>query len=190
MADKASNEPRSHRNLAKRTHEMLMSLALTDQLTGLLNRRGVESEFNAVKGNLERSKDWNEYSIIAFDLIGLKRINDELGHDGADEVLVNAADSLKMLTRGSDLACRWSGDEFLLVTFNTNANGATRVIEEVNNNLPKNVKYCIGYKTFEPYSDFSKNLVEVTKQIEDVKKQRPHDENGRVTGDGVVVQLL
>jgi len=183
------NKDDRRKSLAKDTYKMMLSLANTDSLTKMLNQRGLPKQFAAITNNLKREGVFNEYTIVAFDLIGLKQLNEQFGHDGADKVLVSAANSLKYVTRESDLGCRWSGDEFLLVMLNTNDIGAKRVIDEINNNLPEKVRYCIGYKTFDPYSSFEENLIEVTSQIEDIKRKRPQDEKGRVTGDGVVVQL-
>ena len=160
-----------------------------DTLTNLLNRTGVVEEFNLISSNLERLNKFSNYSLIALDLIGLKRLNKQFGHSGADEIIKNACNSLESSVRKTDLVSRWGGDEFIVVGINTESEGTKRIINEINNNLPEHVKYCIVYKIFDPKSPFVDNLKNILNHLEKTKDLRPHDENGRVMGSGVVVEL-
>lgn len=165
-------------------------MANRDVLTKLYNRKGITEEFEVSKSALDRNNDFVNYGIVVMDLIGLKALNQELGHSGADKVLVDASEALKKELRKSDLIGRWGGDEFVVVVFNTSDDHLQNdVIKKINNNLPDGVKYCIGFKTYQKDDDINKSLDEATNLIEEVKKQRPHDESGRVIGDGVVVGL-
>jgi diguanylate cyclase (GGDEF)-like protein len=93
-----------------RSAEEIRALLITDQLTGLYNRRGfialVEQQLKIV----ERTK---EGAILLFaDLDGLKWINDNLGHNKGDGALVEAASIFKEIFRKSDIIARMGGDEF------------------------------------------------------------------------------
>jgi diguanylate cyclase (GGDEF)-like protein len=85
----------------------LASQAGTDALTGLLNRRGLETAGR-------RFVDV-EVGVLWLDLDGFKRINDELGHAAGDAVLVEAADRLRGLVRAEDVVARAGGDEFVVL---------------------------------------------------------------------------
>lgn len=182
-------EGKTHQNIAKKSHEMIVNMAHNDSLTGLLNRRGAINEFNVVKSNLGRVDKFGNYSLVIMDLIGLKQINDNLGYHKGNEILKDSSYSIKSNIRKTDLAIRLGGDEFALVFFNSDNEGSKKTIKKINNNLPDNAKFCIGYKTFLSESLFEDNLLEIEKELSELKKLRPHDENGRVTGKGVVVQL-
>lgn len=160
-----------------------------DFLTGLLNRSGIIENFSKVEANLNRLKKFDKYTLITLDMIGLKKLNDEIGHSNADKIIIEATHSLSNSLRETDLVGRWGGDEFLIVAINTKEDGAKRIIEKINNNLPEKVKYCIGYKTFEPLSDIGENIKNVMNKLDSIKKLKPKDENGRFKGDGIVVEL-
>jgi diguanylate cyclase (GGDEF)-like protein/PAS domain S-box-containing protein len=82
--------------------------SVTDALTGLLNRRGLENRFR----HMTSPKGW---VLLAIDLDGFKQVNDLHGHPAGDVVLMETAARLRSLVRDSDLACRLGGDEFVLV---------------------------------------------------------------------------
>lgn len=90
----------------------LRSLSIRDELTGLYNRRG----FIEVAGQLHSQalRDKRPAALIFVDLNGMKRINDELGHDVGDQALVDAADVLSSSTRDADVVGRLGGDEFVV----------------------------------------------------------------------------
>lgn len=84
--------------------------ASTDQLTGLMNRRGVEL---ALESRRERR---SVFAVILLDLNGFKSINDEHGHLVGDEVLRQFASELREQFRSADVIGRWGGDEFIVIT--------------------------------------------------------------------------
>jgi diguanylate cyclase (GGDEF)-like protein len=110
-------------------YEQALELAFTDGLTGLYNRRylmeQIEREFNRV----ERSD--GSLSLMMIDLDGLKGINDRFGHHEGDSVLRGLGSIIKANTRASDVAARWGGDEFMLLTPETTSNGARRIGERI-----------------------------------------------------------
>ncbi|MBR8833169.1 MAG: diguanylate cyclase [Stigonema ocellatum SAG 48.90 = DSM 106950] len=87
-------------------------LSLTDELTGLYNRRGF---FWLANQQLKIAQRTQILSCLLFvDLDGLKQINDSLGHEMGDRMLVDTAQLLKLTFRDSDIIARLGGDEFVI----------------------------------------------------------------------------
>ncbi len=101
-------------------HELelqLKTLSDTDQLTGLFNRRKLEYELG---GHYELTSRYGvQNSILMFDLDNLKLINDALGHQAGDELIQVVAAVCRSELRQNDIACRFGGDEFVIVLPNT-----------------------------------------------------------------------
>jgi diguanylate cyclase (GGDEF)-like protein len=93
--------------------EEVYKLALLDSLTGLYNRRCGEQRLGTEIARTRRNG--LPLTIIMLDLNGLKQINDEYGHAAGDELIKFFALRLNKAIRGSDLAVRLGGDEFLLM---------------------------------------------------------------------------
>lgn len=99
----------------EQANEEIRQLSVTDELTGLNNRRGFyllgESALRAARRN-------NHTFLLAYiDVNGLKRVNDELGHDAGDALLADVSEVLRTTLRESDILARIGGDEFcVLVT--------------------------------------------------------------------------
>lgn len=91
----------------------LESLAKTDELTGLLNRRGF---YDVVRRELQTSSRHNETGVLAYiDLDEFKPINDKFGHAAGDEVLRAVGRQLGTNIRATDFAARLGGDEFAVL---------------------------------------------------------------------------
>ncbi len=91
----------------------LEAMALTDQLTGLYNRRGF---FTLATRELRRAQRSKESMLLFFaDLDGLKTINDDFGHEEGDRILMAAAKILTQTFRTSDIISRIGGDEFAIL---------------------------------------------------------------------------
>lgn len=88
-------------------------LALRDALTGLLNRHGLEMTAQRLVAQARR--DGIEVFAVFVDIDGLKRVNDTFGHGVGDLVVDRTAEAVAANTRAADIACRWGGDEFLIV---------------------------------------------------------------------------
>jgi diguanylate cyclase (GGDEF)-like protein len=94
--------------LRERTElEMTSALGLNDELTGLMNRRGLMSA-------LESEDRWPR-TVAVFDLDGLKEVNDRFGHNHGDDYIAAIASRLRGGLAASDIVCRWGGDEFLVI---------------------------------------------------------------------------
>ena len=97
----------------RRTEAILRSLSLTDELTGLNNRRGFLA---SAEQNLELAFRSKMGVFMCFiDLDGLKQINDLLGHEKGDQAIVSTAKILKASFRSHDILARWGGDEFAVL---------------------------------------------------------------------------
>jgi diguanylate cyclase (GGDEF)-like protein/PAS domain S-box-containing protein len=110
-------------------YEHALELAFTDSLTGLYNRRyfmeQIEREFiRANRGKVA-------LSLIMVDLDGLKSVNDRFGHHEGDIFLREVAGIIKANTRASDVAARWGGDEFMLLSPETDSDSAWKIAERI-----------------------------------------------------------
>ena len=106
-----------------------LRLATIDQLTGLHNRRYMVQQLNQF---MRRSSAGGEpVSMIMLDLDHFKRINDCFGHGAGDEVLREVAERIQMNTRPADIACRYGGEEFLVILPDTDGDIACSVAERM-----------------------------------------------------------
>lgn len=108
-------------------YEDLFERASNDALTGLSNRRVFEERIHAMMDGANRYN--HPLSMISMDLDKFKAINDNLGHQAGDEVLVRVANVLKNAVRSTDLLVRMGGDEFLIVLDQTDRDNA-RILAE------------------------------------------------------------
>lgn len=92
--------------------DSLLSLAHSDPLTGLLNRRGLHATLLAA---LQKSSPERMLAVYMLDLDQFKPVNDKHGHDVGDELLVVVASRLRATMRAGDAVARLGGDEFVVV---------------------------------------------------------------------------
>lgn len=97
----------------KQDEERLTFLALHDALTGLANRSFFETHLN--DAFVSGSEGLKPFAVMFLDLDGFKKINDTLGHDVGDQVLIFVAEALKKTMRSHDVIARLGGDEFALI---------------------------------------------------------------------------
>ena len=97
---------------AHRERDAMRSLAHTDPLTGLLNRRGLNL---ALAPALQRCGPGKLVAVYVMDLDGFKPVNDRHGHDVGDELLVAVTRRLQRTVRQSDVVARLGGDEFVVM---------------------------------------------------------------------------
>lgn len=106
-----------------------IEMAVIDGLTGLHNRRYLDNHMETLFERAAARK--RPLSMMISDLDRFKAINDTFGHEGGDEVLREFARRLKGNVRGMDLACRFGGEEFVIVMPDTDAEIAEKVAERV-----------------------------------------------------------
>ena len=106
-----------------------LEMAVTDQLTGLYNRRYLASHMSAM---FDRAQ-WTgrPLSVMIIDIDHFKNINDNYGHDVGDRVIQQFASRISNAVRGIDLACRYGGEEFLIAMPDTEMGFATVVAERL-----------------------------------------------------------
>jgi diguanylate cyclase (GGDEF)-like protein len=85
-----------------------------DPLTGIYNRRYVESAFTSIKSRLEQND--LRGAVLLLDVNDFKLVNDHLGHKMGDEYLLLITNQLKRSVRKTDIVARWGGDEFLILS--------------------------------------------------------------------------
>jgi two-component system, cell cycle response regulator len=113
------------RNSVRQTIE----LAVTDALTGLHNRRYLDTHLRTL---FARAKvRGRPLTICITDIDRFKQVNDVYGHDAGDEVLKEFAGRIRSTVRGADLACRFGGEEFVVVMPDTPAEAAAAVAERL-----------------------------------------------------------
>ncbi len=109
--------------------QMSIELAITDGLTGLFNRRYMETHLGTlVDQSAARGKP---ITVLVLDIDYFKAINDSYGHDAGDDVLREFALRIRKATRNIDLACRYGGEEFVIVMPETDMAVATAVAERL-----------------------------------------------------------
>ncbi|MBT9368278.1 PleD family two-component system response regulator [Rhizobium sp. CSW-27] len=106
-----------------------IELAVTDALTGLSNRRYLDSHLRTLF-NRAASRT-RPLSVCITDIDRFKQVNDTYGHDAGDEVLREFARRIRSTVRGADLACRYGGEEFVVVMPETDAATAAVVAERL-----------------------------------------------------------
>lgn len=165
----------------KRMEDELRSMSLSDELTGLYNRRGfyalVEQELKMANRNKKG------IYILYADLDGFKQINDTLGHKEGDEVLRNTARIFRATFRSSDIIARLGGDEFVVVPIGTKGDNIDKVIARLQgkidlHNQGENQKYklsmSVGVTYYDPEAPISIDelLARADKCMYDNKKSR------------------
>jgi len=168
MLRKAFNQLHEHsekleEKVAERTAELEKSRreleisAVTDPLTNLLNRRGMEDKLHYEE--LRFNRDKKAFSLIMGDIDHFKKINDEYGHDAGDHVLVQVAKILMEIPRKQDVICRWGGEEFLALLPETELKGGSILAEKLRKKIEEekihfngadiSVAMSFGVSTFE-----------------------------------------
>lgn len=126
---------RMEKTIKRRTQEVY-EISHIDALTGLYNRvsflSAAEEIANRYKNNREKG-----FSIFFIDLDGFKNINDTLGHDIGDMVLISLSARLNDFYRQGNLICRWGGDEFIYLTTETDRHLTWQLAENMVTSLSR-----------------------------------------------------
>lgn len=139
--------------------EVFRRLAMFDPLTGLYNRRFAEQRLKAEIARSERRG--HALMVVLVDLNDFKQINDTYGHQAGDTVLKEFAKRLNRTTRGSDLAARWGGDEFMMLLVDCEPAQLPSILARLEGfevlvqgrELP--VALAIGWKSYQPGDQMS-----------------------------------
>jgi two-component system cell cycle response regulator len=156
-----------HADLLRAKLDQGMEHAITDPLTGLHNRRYMESHLGSLVAQATQSGQ--TLSILVADIDYFKKVNDTYGHDAGDNVLREFATRLRRNTRGIDLACRLGGEEFVIIMPDTELPRALQVAErlraciasepfQVNAEIALEVTASVGVSTLERREDTPETL--------------------------------
>jgi diguanylate cyclase (GGDEF)-like protein len=124
-------------------HEKLAYLAYHDPLTGLLNRRVMDSILR--REYIRAIRYGSPLTLVFIDLNKFKVINDTLGHQAGDELLCHTAGFLMQQVRGSDVVARFAGDEFVILLPETGPEMAQSLMDRIQTLLRENpftIKGC------------------------------------------------
>ena len=170
--------------------QMSIEMAITDPLTGLYNRRYMESHLGAlVEQAASRGKP---LTALVLDIDYFKSVNDTHGHDAGDDVLREFATRVRKSIRGIDLACRFGGEEFVIVMPETDMAVATIVAERLRRRIASEpfpihqntnaleVTISIGIATLDTADD---NAASILKRADQALYRAKRDGRNRVVAD-------
>ncbi|MBD9593942.1 MULTISPECIES: PleD family two-component system response regulator [Ensifer] len=167
--------------------QQTIELAVTDGLTGLHNRRYFDTHLKLLMDRA--AARGRPLSICMTDIDRFKQVNDTYGHDVGDEVLREFANRIRTTVRGADLACRFGGEEFIVVMPDTSAEMAAGVAERLRTIIeslpfaipqadgPLKVTASMGIATLRPGSDTAEALL---KRADTALYQAKHEGRNRV----------
>ncbi|HWX89250.1 MAG TPA: PleD family two-component system response regulator [Rhizomicrobium sp.] len=113
--------------------QLSLEMAITDQLTGLHNRRYMSRHLDTlISGAQQKGRP---LAFVIMDIDFFKRVNDSHGHDIGDEVLKEFAARISANVRGIDLACRYGGEEFVVAMPDTDIAFATNIAERLRQSI-------------------------------------------------------
>lgn len=113
----------------ERSRQRIRQLAFYDGLTGMPNRSLLQAKADQAIAAAARQEE--PVAVLFIDLDRFKQVNDSLGHPAGDELLRQAADRMQSQLRASDIAGRLSGDEFVAVLPQCDADGAADIVERL-----------------------------------------------------------
>ncbi|WP_373001520.1 diguanylate cyclase [Sulfurimonas sp.] len=131
--------------ILRKYHQKLERLADFDSLTQIPNRRNFDKQFEQFLALHKR--DERPICLVFMDIDDFKTINDELGHQIGDDVLIQVAKILSKSIRKTDLISRWGGEEFVVAFIDTHINDAHTITQKIREAIEKDerLKKTIGY---------------------------------------------
>lgn len=166
-------------------HQRLFKMSITDQLTGVYNRRYLFSRLEEV--HYLASKDKKSFSLLMIDINHFKLVNDTFGHSVGDEILIELGSILKNCCRKDDLPTRFGGDEFILILPDTKMAEALLVSQRIREAFsPLSTQYeSIGLSLGIGVTESSgESIDDIIQQVDDhlYKDKRRSKENGIADG--------
>ncbi len=134
-----------------RLHNSLNLKSISDPLTQLLNRRGLQEAGEVEIARYRRFG--HDFALVVADIDHFKQFNDAFGHAGGDLVLIGTASLFKRMLRQNDILGRLGGEEFVLVLPETDLEGAQQLIERLRGGLETH-SFTIGGKDIRATSSF------------------------------------
>jgi two-component system cell cycle response regulator len=170
--------------------QLSIEMAITDALTGLYNRRYMESHLATLMD--QAAARGKPLALLVLDIDHFKAVNDGHGHDAGDDVLREFALRMRKSIRGLDLACRYGGEEFVIVMPETDMAVATAVAERLRRRIASEpfsiqqgagsieVTISIGIATLDPSID---NGASILKRADQALYRAKHAGRNRVVAD-------
>jgi len=167
--------------------DVLRSLALREELTGLYNRRGFVT---LAEQHLKLARRTGRAARLVFvDVNGFKRVNDRFGHPEGDRALVAVAEVLRATFRESDIVARVGGDEFAVLAIEAADASAERLRARLSSNLQAHnaqarrgydLTVTAGIATFDPQRPAGVDalMAEADRSLYDLKRLRQQDRPG------------
>ena len=157
----------------KKNEQKLSRIALSDELTGLNNRRACYESLRKMMALTKRDK--TSLTVCLIDLDNLKKVNDNYGHSKGDQLLKKFANILKYYSRDSDFIYRIGGDEFLLIFPNCTVTDAEKYVQRILNGIKKvnkhNKKYILEFSYGFSEFNYTKKKFNIDKIIEIADKK-------------------
>jgi diguanylate cyclase (GGDEF)-like protein len=150
--------------------EKVRTMAVTDELTGLYNRRGFFSLAEKLLQLCKREK--KGIFMLYTDLDGLKKINDTFGHKEGDMALIDIANILRNNYRESDIIARISGDEFVVIPIGTTEDSTKFHNSEINRSYKLSLSFGIAYYDPENPCSIDELLVQGDKLMYEQKRHK------------------
>jgi diguanylate cyclase len=134
-ARKQADEAEARIRQLERELEQISEMVHEDQLTGVLNRRGMDETFAKELHRSDRSK--SPLCIALLDIDNFKKLNDTLGHQAGDKALVHLAQVIKECLRPADTVARYGGEEFVIILPDTPLQDGVETVERLQRELTK-----------------------------------------------------
>ncbi|NOT47982.1 MAG: diguanylate cyclase [Acidobacteria bacterium] len=168
--------------------KQLKTLSLTDDLTGLYNRRGFAALAEQQLKLEMHTGTARGLTLLFADMDGLKAINDNYGHENGSEAIKALGRLIKSAVREADVVARWGGDEFVILTIGAKGESPHMMVERINvllteynanSGLPYGIACSIGVAPIDPDGDetFEEMIAAADEAMYVEKKRRKSDRN-------------
>jgi diguanylate cyclase (GGDEF)-like protein len=152
-----------------KTKNELELLSITDNLTGIFNRRKC---YDVLKYEIEKNlRDNHPIGLLMFDIDHFKNVNDTYGHDEGDRVLIEVSSAVQNIIRPYDTFARWGGEEFMMILPSIDMKDLIHKAEEIRKtvethdfNLRKPITISVGITMYQK----DEKIEEITKRVDEL----------------------
>lgn len=166
--------------VAQRTAELEM-LSKHDPLTGLVNQREMRSRLQLELSRMKRRE--SSLAVVFLDIDKFKEINDKLGHLEGDNILKALAESISTNVREIDIACRYGGDEFVIILPDASEKDAREVCERIQQSFHDKYEFTLSIGITSTGSTNSMNDEELISRADDNMYQAKRDHTVSICSD-------
>lgn len=166
--------------VAQRTAELEM-LSKHDPLTGLLNQREMRARLQLELSRMKRRD--SSLSVVFLDIDKFKEINDKLGHLEGDNILKALADSMRTNVREIDIACRYGGDEFVMICPDATEKETREICERVQKSFHDKYEFTLSVGITSTNSQNTLTDEELISKADDNMYQAKRDNSVSICSD-------